>query len=283
MKKTFWSALAVLLGLWLVVALWGQVGAEVIDRAPEFGAAALAAGPSAQMETLSLSGAEVALSVAPERYCPSWKLYYTLRITNTDEAALTTLLISNTFDAGQLRIDLSENPIGGTVTGTYSSTTGAVLWDASTLAPGAMAEARLTLNTYSGRPDGFLLANTFLLSADRYTETYTVAVESVADSDACGYTPTPTKTATPTITPTRTRTATPTQTLTPTASPTATETPTVTPTATDTPTETPTIAPSETPTETPTETPPLTEPPTVPPTATSVKPPDVMLVLIFKP
>lgn len=173
---------------------------------------------------------EVAVVAGHVRFCPSWTLYSTIRLTNTHETlSLTNLVITDVIPA---HTEVYPGDWSGTIPGEYDPLHQAVIWRAGVVAPGEMVEASIDLHSYSGLPDGLVITNTFTYLADQLTEGGTMSTTHQVDSGVCAPTPTPTatETATPTATATDLPTATPTETSQPTATATATPQPSLTPT-----------------------------------------------------
>ena len=168
--------------------------------------------------------AKVELETGPTQFCPGWKLYYTLRLTNTSQIdPLTNLVISDPVPLGTW---YAVGELGGTIPGEYDSQHNRIVWRANSVGPGEMVEASLALRTYSSLGTGTSIENTFTYSATQLLESGAVSAICVADSEVCPK-PSPTPTLTSTNTPTRTST------------PSATATPKDTPLHTPTPTGTP--------------------------------------------
>jgi len=185
--------------------------------------------------TIPPIGIDIALISGPRRFCPSWTLYYTLRLTNTHETlSLTNLVITDVIPADT---EVYPGDWGGTIPGAYDNAHQAVVWNAALVAPGEVVEAEIELHSFSGLPNGLVITNTFAYMADQFTEVHEISAGHIADEQACGATrtPTPTETATPTSTPTEAPTATATLTSQPSYTPTTTATVEPSPTATPSP------------------------------------------------
>ena len=205
----------------LIALLWaaGAVLARPVER-----------GESLAAPTIPPVEVEVAVVAGHERFCPSWTLYSTIRLTNTHETIpLTNLVITDVIPADT---EVYPGDWGGTIPSEYDNLRDAVIWRAAVVAPGEMVEASIDLHSYSGLPDGLVITNTFTYEADQLTEVGTISTTHVVDNGVCAPTPTPTatETATPTATPTDLPTATATETSQPTPTATATPQPSLTPT-----------------------------------------------------
>jgi len=147
----------------------------------------------------------------------TWRIRYTISITNTGELALSSIVVTDTLPAGTFFVSASMG-------GVHDS--GMVIWAIPNLSPGFNVELHLTLGTYSTLRG--MITNTVAASALGTltltdTETTTVTAPPV----------TPTHTVTPTPAPTHPLPSNPTGTATPTHAP--SYTPTATPARRETP------------------------------------------------
>jgi len=215
-------------GIIVVAALWCLAAALVqagVPSGPDMPEQDAALRPLAE-ETIPGPPTDVAASlvVMPEKFCPSYKLSYTFRLTNTSQ--------SETIDILLVKDDLppmtwfnvlnDDTDIGGTIPGTYHEYYDEdteewhkwVEWHTQDVGPGQWVEARLVLHSFSNVPTGATINNTFVYYPDEFMQS--ISAGSEADRARCADTPVPTHTRTPTATTTPTYTSTPTNTLTPT-------------------------------------------------------------------
>ena len=162
--------------------------------------------------------AQVALTGAPEPFCPGYTLYYTLMMTNTTDTAISNLVISDTLPA--LWTCCPVDGPGTMIAGAYDLGSNTVVWDLSALGVDQVVRIELELHSFTTTPPGETVTNTFVLAADKFPGSGQVSLGMTADDSACAPVATPTHTPTPTNTPTSTPTPTPTSTPTPTPTPT---------------------------------------------------------------
>jgi uncharacterized repeat protein (TIGR01451 family) len=148
----------------------------------------------------------VSLASGPETFCPGWSLYYTLLITNTFDAPLADVVVSDTLPAGVCC------PADGAKTDVmmdWDEESGVATWQVGTIPAGETAKLDFTLHSMSSLSSGTVISNAVTVDAAGLDEPVVLEVGNTADDTICGATPTPTMTPspTPTMTPEPTPTA----------------------------------------------------------------------------
>ena len=197
--------------------------------------------------------------------CAGWRQRYTILVRNTQNVALTNVVVTDTLPASTLPL------FGESSAGAAQVSPGVIRWNLGGMSALETRTLYLELHTFSTIRDKTIITNTVHATAAEGVSDWALAETMMIQCAPPTSTPTATPTRTPTATATPTATSTPTATFTPTPTATPTATGTPTPTATNTPTATwtPTETPTATWTPTPTETATPTATPGPPPTATS--------------
>ncbi len=153
----------------------------------------------------------------PSSVPATWRIYYTIRITNTATFLLTNVIVTDTLPAGTYFFSADE-----WATGAYTLST--VTWQLGTMPIGQRRTLHLVVDTHTTTRG--IVTNTVDATATGFRLPATASDTTLVTKRPV---PTATPTTSPTATPTCTPTATPTNTPTPTPSPSATPTATATP------------------------------------------------------
>jgi len=145
---------------------------------------------------------QITLDAGPERLCPGWNIYYTLRITNTHSTeALAGVVVTANMPSGTW---YDDGGLGGKMEGAYDALQDLFIWQTGTIPPGTSTDARLTLHSFSSLASGRVVSSTFSLTTDGLSSPISLVAVCTVDQTVCGPTSTPTPSSSATSQPTAT-------------------------------------------------------------------------------